>query len=384
MTVEQETKSTHRVEVVDVNFEKHPNADTLSVTPIYGYTYVGRTTDWVGVKRAAYIPPDSTVDVKRPEFAHLAPDAKADGRARIKAKKLRGVVSYGLCVPVPDDTPLGEDWAARLGVEHYEPPLEHEKGGGKMFLGGEVAASPTALSCKYDVDSFLRYHGLFRPGEPVVVTEKLDGANARYVFADGKMHCGSRTEWKKEFPSYEHVTLASLTEKGVPEDKAKDILDRLHATKPKKNIWWAALEANPPLEKFCREHEGLVVYGEVYGNVNCIKYGFAEGNRFAAFDILHGGIWVDAMASRDMLEGAGVPVVPVFRHDWGDAFQACTMPYDFDAIKALAEGLTVVGGAKPNTIREGVVVKPLRERWDYKAGRVCFKVVNPTFLEKFR
>lgn len=378
-------KSTHRVEIVSVRMEKHPNADTLSIIPVFGYTYVGRTADWVGVERAAYVPPDSVVDTRRPEFSFLAEQARADGTVRIKARRLRGIVSYGLLVPVPNDTPLGEDWAERLGVSHYEPPLEHEKGKGALFLGGEAAPAPAVVTIKYDVDAFRRYHHLFVPGEPVIVTEKLDGANARYVFSDGKMHCGSRTEWKKEYPSYEHVTVDYLAGRGLPREQAVEVVEKLHDKPRQRNLWWGLLRQTPALEKFCQDHPGLVVYGEVFGDVNCIKYGLPEGNRFAAFDVMRDGCFLDFQEMSDLLHRWSVPMVPSL-HTWKLLFPPIVEPiaYDFETICCLAEGPTRVPGARAGAIREGVVVKPLHERSDAKIGRVCLKVINPTFLEKYR
>lgn len=368
-----ESKSTHRVEIVAVELRPHPNADLLSVIPVYGYTYVGRTSDWQGVKRAAYIPPDSLVDVRRPEFAFLADRAKADGHARIKAMKLRGVVSYGLMVPVPDDAPLGEDWADRLGVRHYEPELNLGGKKDRLFMGGEVASGPNLYSVKYDLDAFQRYHALFSAGEPVHVSEKVDGANSRYVWHQGQMYCGSRTEWKKEFPSYDHVTVEYLTANGVDPERAKEIVERLRSRPKQKNLWWEVLSRTPALEKFCRDHPDHIVYGEVFGNVNCIKYGLPDGNRFAAFDILRDGRWLDAPEAREL--GCDLPWVPTL---------SCSRSYDFDELVALADGPSLVDGAKPGTIREGVVVKPVRERTDERIGRVCLKMVSPTYLERYR
>ncbi len=60
------------------------------------------------------------------------------------------------------------------------------------------------------------------------------------------------------------------------------------------------------------------------------------------------------------------------------------MPYDFEEICQLAEGPTLVPGAAAGVVREGVVVKPLKERYDHRVGRVCLKAVSATFLEKYR
>jgi RNA ligase (TIGR02306 family) len=382
----EEKKSTHKVEIVPVVLARHNNADSLSIIPVYGYTYVGRTSDWEGVKRAAYIPPDSLVDTRRPEFAFLADKAKDDGYARIKAMKLRGVVSFGLMVPVPDDTELGEDWAERLGVEHYEPPLAGEQKSRGVSLGGDEAGAPQVWAPKYDLDAFRRYHQLFKQGEPVVVTEKLDGANARYTYHDGQMHCGSRQRWLREYPDYSHVTVDFLKAQGCDEVKANAIIDKLVGKVGKRNMWWQILRDNPGIEAFCRDNPDAVLYGEIFGNVNCIKYGLVQ-DRFAAFDIMLAGEWMSHAFLRAMAESYVFSTVPMLnRESISEIFPRPIepIPYDFDAICELAEGKTQVPGAKAGTIREGVVVSPIEERSDPHLGRVKLKVVSAAYLEKHR
>ena len=192
----EELKSSSRAEVVPVVLEPHGNADTLSVVKVFdgGYTCVVRTSDWQGITKAAYIPPDSTVDVKIPEFTFLALDAKADGRARIRAKKLRGVISFGLLVPARPEWQLGQDVTADLQVEHYEPQV-HIPGVRRdnLVTGGETVPGPDLIVPKYDLEAFRKYHKLFNEGEEVIITEKVDGSNSRYCYHNGQMYCGSRT-----------------------------------------------------------------------------------------------------------------------------------------------------------------------------------------------
>jgi hypothetical protein len=71
---------------------------------------------------------------------------------------------------------VGDDVAEFFGVEHYEPPMRGE------CTGGEAEAAPAFLASlsKYDIDSLRRYCGIFCPGEMVLVTEKIHGANSRY------------------------------------------------------------------------------------------------------------------------------------------------------------------------------------------------------------
>jgi RNA ligase (TIGR02306 family) len=369
--------STHKVEIVPVTLTKHDNADSLSIIPVFGYSYVGRTEEWLGKSLAAYLPPDSVVDVNRPEFSFLAKDAKANGKVRIKAKKLRGVLSFGLMVPVPDDTPLGDDWAERLGVEHYDPDLHRQNPNrGGLFMGGEVAAAPPVYSPKYDLEAGRRYATeMFEPGEPVLVTEKIHGTSARYVFVDGTMYCGSRTEWKKEYPDYSHVTVESLLATGkVDEARAQEIVARLSTKGGSQNLWWQALDATPSLRKFCELNPGIVVYGEVYGAVQDLNYGKKKGEvAFAAFDLMVNGRWADPYEARNATceiadDFPWVPHVPD------------SAKFDFDAVCSMAEGPSLVPGA--NHVREGVVVKPLKERVHPRHGRVALKWVGAGYLEK--
>jgi hypothetical protein len=56
------------------------------------------------------------------------------------------------------------------------------------------------------------------------------------------------------------------------------------------------------------------------------------------------------------------------------------MPFDFDKLQALADGPSLVKGA--NHMREGIVIKPLKERQHWKLGRVMLKMVSNAYLEK--
>lgn len=312
-------KSTHKVEIVPVKMRSHPNADSLSIVDIWGYTVVVKTQDWQDVEFAAYCPPDSVMPNK-PEYAFLRENK------RIKSRKFRGIQSFGLLVPAPPGSKIGDNVAEILGVTHYEPPLP-------ISTGGEVERPPSGFcGSKYDIDAFRRYHHVFVPDETVFVTEKIHGASSRYTFRD-KMYCGSRTEWKRENDN---------------------------------NLWWQALKNTPTLKEFCKTFPGLTVYGEVYGQVQDLKYNC--GINFAAFDLARqDGSWYNAEEGRSLLEQFNVPCVPFLSQ----------LSYNFDDITKLAEGKTLIKGA--DHVREGCVVKPLQERFHDEVGRVILKVINPEF-----
>lgn len=369
------TTSSHKAEVVEVNLVKHPNADSLSVVDVFGgYTCCVKTDDWLGVSRAIYVPPDSVVDTKRHEFSFLAPQAKADGKARIKAKKLRGVVSFGLLVPTRGDATLGTDMADALGIEHYNPESEFAKSEKGFNYGGEVASPPNLayLPGKYDIENLQRYPHLINDGELVAIHEKCDGESSLFVYCDGQYHCKSRNLWKKEFPDYSHLTVRHLVNCGNTEEKAKEILDNLNAKGKPQSKWWRALRQTDALMKFLRDHPETFVFGEIFGHVQKLRYGHGPNEMsFAAFDIMKDGRWLDYQESRDI--SGDIPWVPEV---------SVGTPYNFIEVCKMAEGKSLWPGA--DHIKEGCVVKPMIGRHTREIGRLILKYVSGEYLEKFR
>ena len=120
---------------------------------------------------------------------------------------------------------------------------------------------------------------------------------------------------------------------------------------------------------FKRHHQDLVVYGEVFGQVQNLKYGAKSGQVFfAAFDILRGNTWLDFEEAHKI--GAPLPWVPLVYRG----------PFDKEKIFEFAEGDSSYPLA--NHYREGVVVKPMHERTDPHIGRVQLKVVGNRYLSK--
>lgn len=321
--------STHEVLVVPIILEPHPNADTLSIVRISGYTVVVKTTDWESRKLGAYIPPDSLVDTSRQEFAFL----KREGRIqeRITVRKLRDVISMGLLVPAPKGSVEGDNVADILGVEHYEPVIDSDE---------DVVPSKSVFAPKYDIETIRKYHKLMIVGEEVYITEKVEGCNARFVFNGEELLVGSRKRWKDR--------------NGL-------------------SVWCHALKDVPQIEDFCRSHPGTVLYGEVYGQVGGFPYGRMNPS-FVAFDILvkdsSDYIWADSKLFFQLCKTWNIPTVPLLY----------VGPYSFAKAEELAEGPTTINGA--NHVREGCVVKPAIERRDQSTGRVFFKLVGNGYYAK--
>lgn len=170
------------VEVVPVVLEKHPDADTLSIVPIKGWTCVVKTEDFKDVKLAAYVPSDSVVP-DTPEWSWLK------GKLRIRSCKLRGVYSQGVLVPAKPHWKEGDNVADELGITKYEPPEPrwYRPGGGGKGLGGDCLAEPLAFHHYTKIQNWNNYPDIIAEGEVVNITEKLHGCltnNTRILMAD--------------------------------------------------------------------------------------------------------------------------------------------------------------------------------------------------------
>lgn len=366
------SNSTHKVEVVPVKLHVHPNADSLSLVYPFGedgYVVVVRTEDWRDRTIGAYIPPDSVVDSKRPEFAFLR------GHERIKVRMFRKIISQGLLVEAPAGASVGDDVAEKLGVTHYNPPEPSSTGAGtakvpmskivhrpKSFKSwvryfwyrflratGLLSSSNDLRAVEaapvdapdYDIESYYRYPHVLNAGEEVVATEKRDGCNARYVYLDGEMHCGSHHRW--------------VADGG--------------------NVWWNALRQNPQIKAFCERYPGVTLYGEVFGASvqGDAPYGYKTGElAFEAFDVRENGRWVDYNTARSMAKLVNLTWVPV-------VYQG---GFDGQYLMEISETLTPKDKGGKVYKAEGIVVRPLVERIDRRIGRVQLKIVSKKYLEK--
>ncbi len=299
--------------------EKHPNADTLSTTQVHGgYPVIFRTGDYQPGDLAVYVPIDAVVP-DRPEWAFL------DGHRRIRAKRLRGVFSMGLLAKASEGAAEGDDVREVMGIEKWEPDVE-------MADGDEPGPACVPV---YDLEGLRKFRTCLVAGETVVITEKIHGENAR-LFHDGeRLWVGSRVKWKKP---------------GSP-NGWRNYADR--------NGVEARLAAFPH----------LCFFGELYGNTE-LRYGASPTDRaFRVFDVIdtRTRCFLDHDAMAEAAARAGFQTVPVlYVGPW------------LESLTRLAEGVSTLG----QHVREGFVVRPLRERHDPLVGRVVLKMHGEGFLTR--
>ncbi len=322
--------STHAVNVIEIGTVlPHPNAERLEIVPVGGWQAVVKKGQFAPGDRAVYIEPDYMVPTAHPDFAFLAREGRE--KHRLKAVRLRGELSFGLLIPLPEDLrdrAPGTNVMADLGIERWEPVV-------KITMADELAQElwPAVYAPKFDIEAYEKFPHVLTEGEPVVVTEKVHGANARYVWTNDTFYMGSRNRWL--------------------------IPDGAH-------VWAQAARRTPAVEAWCRENPDTVLYGEAFGNVQSLKYGRTKGEvDFVAFAAARDGRWQNQPDLYESLATAGVPTAPILY----------TGGFDIAAIKDVAEGDSLVS-SDLGQLMEGVVICPATERWHASIGRVANKHIS--------
>jgi RNA ligase (TIGR02306 family) len=352
--------STHKVEVVRINeIVKHPNADRLEIVTIYGFNCCVGKDQFRKGDLAIYVEPDYVLPDK-PEYAFLK------GNLRIKSRRFRGEWSQGLLLPVLEGMKEGDNVMEQLEILRYNPPEVSIKGG--KILRGQEAKAPSILKSirTYDLENWRRYEKCFTEGEQVYITEKIHGANARFSYQEGKLWAGSRNQWKKN------------PKKTKFEVMVEDLKYFFRFLNPKWSIrktipkctWWSVAEANPWIENWCKNNPDYVLFGEVYGNVQDLKYGATKEQLFfRAFDAFN-------LKTQKFMDA--VDFVQEFPED-----KRAPLIYMGEYSKELCLKLALMEKSTlADHIGEGIVIKPVEERIDPRVGRVALKLVSDLYLER--
>ncbi len=358
-------KSDFVIEVVQLGpVEKHPNADSLSMTLVLGNPVIFRTGDFVETDLVIYVPVDSICPVENEHLRFL-------GGNRVKAKRLRGIYSQGLIVPlqalpakdasrIAANHKVGENVQELLGITKWLSPTDRREL--RIVDGQKKQATKTpGFMPSYGLDNLKRFGDVLKPGDRVVLTEKIHGCNARYCFKGGKLYVGShramrgstthryieaaRRAWTKVKSWFGVRTVhKSLTEVG--------------------DIWWE-VEKKYDLRNRLAKFEGYVFYGEIYGQgVQDLVYDAPAERKFRVFDIrdTRTGKWLGWYEYRQLCSEAGLPAVPAFRIDenWSNE------------LLSYAEGESTLA----KHVREGFVVRLMNEEHRMPVGRVSLKCVG--------
>jgi RNA ligase (TIGR02306 family) len=268
-----------------------------------------------------------------------------------------------LCPLPPGDWKEGDNLQEALGITKYDPEVVNEipndpwtgpklKGWGliywlkKLYYYWKFGRSKVSGTPKFtfpeftDVESLRKWGKVLRDSEEVVIAEKIHGCNARFAFHKKHFWVGSHHQFK-----------------GRPNKFARGKPD---------NFWQAAW--NSDLETKLAKAPGIAFFGEIYGRVQKgFGYDCPGDVRVRFFDAMDLTTlrYLDYQDFVNLCDKLDLERVPeLYRGPWKES------------LKELSEGQSILA----KHIREGFVVKPTKERYDSKLGRVILKLVGEAYL----
>ena len=341
-----------------IKVEKHPNADRIELARVGDYYSIIQKDAMKTGDLAAYIPEAAIVPDNIIADLNLEGRLAGKNKNRVKAIRLRGVVSQGLVYPVGQDGTLmgkkvteGDDVTELLGLKKYEPPIPSS-------MDGELE---TAQGCtlNFDIENIKKYPDTLQDGEQVVVTEKLHGTWVCFAFHE---------QVGRFFATSKGMSAKGLIFADTEKNRTKTIYTKLlEHHREAMTKWYEQMK-----QKY--DTPNIYLLGEIFGRgVQDLHY--AELNpRLRVFDVFIG------KGTAENRKG--------YFLDWDD-YEASVKDH-FNMVPLIFEGaydkaqLSKWTGGKSllddKQVKEGCVVKPKKERYDIELGRVQLKSVSDDYL----
>lgn len=312
-----------------------PGAEKIEVATVGGWKVViAKEDNFIEGQKILFYEIDSFLPVK-PEYDFLLRGSKPkkmliDGKEiegiRLKTIKLRGQLSQGLILPIPEGLviPKDGDVSEQLCIIKYEAPIP-------ASLSGIVKGSFPSFIPKTDEE---RIQNMSEILNNFYVSEKIDGTSVTYYKKNGLFGVCSRN---------------------------------LELCEGETTQWKIARKMN--LQE--KMPDNFALQGELVGEgiqSNPLKIKGQEVYFFNAYNI-ESGIYLnyeDFIGLCKSLELKNVPIID-------DSF---TLPKNVDELLSFAEGKSLIN---PDTEREGIVIRPKIEMV-YKGQRFSFKAISNLYL----
>lgn len=357
------------VKISEIN--KHPNADTLSVVKFegYGWQSIIKTGQYEVGDLVIFVPPDAILPQSIIDLEKI--DYLKGSAGKVGSIKLRGVVSHGLLLPISIFPQLGirylplpgENVAEHLNITKWEAPEPEYLTRGQYKE--KTAKKKNPLFPEYTkIEKIEFFEGIFKEGEPVWISEKIHGTNFRcgWVLKEKISWLDKIKQYFGKFDPYEFVCGSHHVQMSVE--------------KPHKSWYDQVVEFNHyqklALKLKNKIPKGYIIYGEIFGKgIQDLTYGMKTTD-FVVFDVMHDGKYLDFEEMLVVLDYMGLSenLVPIL-------YQG---PYSEEVKDALTKGMSILAAYNlTQQIKEGVVIKPVIERFDSVLGRVVVKSINTDY-----
>jgi RNA ligase (TIGR02306 family) len=373
----------HEVEVLE-----HPDADALEIVKVLGYQAVVRKDTFHSGDLAVYIPEQAVVPMNILQRLNLWDYEKQKGKLagskgdRVKAVRLRGVLSQGLLLPLVNHS--NGTWDLMYQGEEGFQPLKVQKGTNvtqalkitkwepkiPAHMAGEVC-NLAGKTLKYDIENVKNYpevfDGLVNLNIDVHVTEKLHGTwMCIGIYPED---ISDEITDKRIF-----VTSKGLSSKGLVFKDNEKNKDNLYM-KVFKELYHREGYAET-LRNLPNGDLPIFILGEVIGKgVQDLDYGQSNPT-FRIFDIYEGypstGHYLPHPLIIQLLNSYKlyIPLVPTLYRG----------KITHEKLQELTDGYTSLDGTN---VKEGVVVRTLKNEYrNDKIGRVILKSISDAYLTR--
>ena len=326
--------STLIVEVCQIEkIVSHPNADRLEIAFVKGWQCIVGKNEFCAKEKIIFIPPDSILPIDFAEKWGIRKYLAGKNKDRVKCARLRNEMSFGIIIPCEkSEWEIGKDVKEYYRIVKYEPPLRS--------VPGDAAPEDSLFPRMTDIENMRNFPTIFKEGELVAVTEKIDGTQSII---------GSSPVVKEngEFPENEEVVIKASSRKHIRKKPEED--------KIKSTTYWYPWTLKP-VQDFIyyfikKEHKQIQLFGEIYGSVRgghkSMHYGVPKTLNYAAFRLKLDGKFVSYKEFKGFCDIFNVSIVPLIT----------VMSFNFKKIEKLSRGFSLL--AKKNGVehlREGVVV----------------------------
>lgn len=381
--------SNFSVSIQKIYIRNHPNADSLEIGNIGtpdGWQVVVKKGLYTSGNLVAYIGENAVVPEWVLKMYGFWNEEKNKGMLagsngdRVKGVKLRDEFSLGICIPVKchfgtcvinvigSETNLevpyivheGYDVTELLGVTKYEAPIP-------VAMAGEVFNGGTNIGVNYDIENIESYPNALQDGEEVQITEKIHGTLGMCTLISLNNTSSLNVD---EAHSYGYTKFC-ISSKGLG---AKGLFFKDNEANANNVYVRTFLKHTKELElAVCFYDDIITIVGEVFGDsIQDLHYGMKNQTDFRVFDVYIGRRGMGRYLNDDELdkfcENTGMIRVPILYRG------------EYSKTKVLEFSQNTKSVFDPNQIREGVVIKPTKERYLNNLGRVVLKSIN----EKYR
>lgn len=328
-------------------------ADRIEIARIAGYQVVIAKGSFHAGDRAIYIPEASIIPEGIIKWLGLEGRLAGSAKNRVKAIRLKGVLSQGLLYPlqpgmekfVPDT-----DVAERLGITKYEPPIPISFSGKMFNLGSEKTV-------RYDVEHLKKYPEAFGEIDQITITEKIHGTNIQIGilknFSDDRLFGKNKNIY---------VTCKGMGGQGLVFNN--DVVNVYTKAYNLIEDQLSLLER----EGFKTGDESIHLIGEVFGRgIQDLGYNSELSVRF--FDVKKNGRWLPVASKYDFLMSYGLQSVPIL-------YQG---NYSKEVIDTCRNRNTIVG-AGVHMIEGIVITANDPNAFHPKVHRPVFKALNDEYV----